>query len=108
MGLSIDASVDRAEGVRLHLRDGRELRAHLGERDPGADLRDRPGLDGFDQAFEHVVEQRDLLVVVAIGRRQEKIRHAPDGLEALFLGSEADGRFDFFGNREACIWHRSS
>lgn len=45
------------------LRDRRKLRADLGQRDACTHVGDGAQLDGADQALEHVVEQRDLLVV---------------------------------------------
>jgi hypothetical protein len=94
---------------RRRLRHRRKLHADLGQRDPRADVGDRPQFNGLDQAFEHIVEQRDLLVIILACGNQEEVGYAPCGLEAFLLGPYADGRFDFFGDGQMIgSRHRSS
>ena len=80
------------------LLDGRDLAAHFGECNAGRDIGERADFDGLDQAFEHVAEQLDLLAGKAVGRRQEQVRDAPEGIEMLFGGPGMDSRLDFIGN----------
>jgi len=54
------------------------LHAHFSKSYPGTDIRDRPKLDRFDEAFEHIVKQLDLLIVEAAGGRQKKTCNALD------------------------------
>ena len=91
---------DRVRG----LRQGRKLRAELGQRNARADIGQRAKLDGVDQALEDVAEQRDLLVVVTLGGGQKQRGDAPDGLGAFFGGARPDRELDFVGDRGACVY----
>ena len=97
-----------ADDGRRRLRDAGQLQAGFRQRDPGADISDRPDLDGPDQAFEHAVEQLDLFAVEAAGRGQKQLGHTLDRLQALFRGAEMDRLFDFIDDRLFGIQHRSS
>ena len=90
---------EAAHHGRRRLRDRRELRADLGQRDACAHVGDGAQLDGADQAFEHVVEQRDLLVVEAAGGSQEQVGDAPGRLQPLFRRAGPNRGFDLVDDR---------
>ncbi len=92
--------------VRRRLRHRGQLRAHFGQRNPRADIGERPDLDGPDQAFQHVAEQLDLFAIAAVGGQQKQVRHALEGFEVFFGRAGLDGGFDFVGDRS--VQHRSS
>jgi len=75
------------------------LSAHFGERDAGADIRNRSNLDRLDEALEHLVEKVDLLAVETAGGQQEEVRHALGGVQALCRRADLYCRFDFIDNR---------
>ena len=86
------------------LRQRRKLRAELGQRNARADIGKRAKLDGVDQPLEDVAEQRDLLVVVTLGRGQKQRGDAPDRLGAFLWGARPDRELDFVGDRQACVY----
>ncbi|MEY9135913.1 hypothetical protein ACVIWV_007511 [Bradyrhizobium diazoefficiens] len=90
---------EAADDGGWRLCDRRQLCADLGQRHACAHVGDGAKLDGTDQALEHLVEQRDLLVVKTAGGGQEQVGDAAGRLQALFRRANPKCGFDLVDDR---------
>ena len=82
---------ERAEHLDRRVADGSEVARQLGA---------RLGLDLLDEQTEHVVEQVDMRIAVALGAIKEEGRNALQRVDALCAGAVSDDVFQLGDQRD--------